>query len=749
MRRVLCSLLFLLAVAVPTVFAEEVDERDSNRYRYSILGDVVDENGQPMPGATVRVLGTTFGAGTDSDGEFVIRLENAKEYTLLVSFIGYESQEIKAVPAVRPPRLHIRLVPSSNQLNDVVVTGSFVAKPLKEVPVLTRVISQKEIQALNPMNVETLLQYELPGLQIGYNSMSQMPEISYQGMDGEYMLFLIDGERVSGEGADHNVDFTRFNVDDIERIEVIKGAQSTIYGSNALGGVINIITKTANRPFSGNLNARYAGSNGQKYTASTGVKKNRLTSYTSLTYRTKDTYEIGDEVGKTTVTEGSDGSSAEEQEDAGSTTVYGYNIWDFLQKIGYTCNEKLNADLKGSFYRNKRDKRVGKMYQDIFLDYTLNGKVTYLPGEKQQLVIGYIYDNYQKNQDYFLSGKKTTDYRNIKQTPRIDYTGTFGKHTVSVGFEGDFEYLKHYMLEDSSHVDNQLYAFYAQEDWDILDELNIVAGVRADYHEKYHWHVTPKVSLLWHFCDHVSFRAGYAQGFRSPSLKELYQAYDMGGMGWFMLYGNPDLKPETSNQISLSGEFTKGGLNMSVSFAHNRFRNKIAYMSLGDGSSDMQYVNADNAKTTALETILRYRFGFGLILTGSYAYTNDYEEVDGRNTSLVRPHTATFNAMYSHKFGKIGFNCSLNGQWGAKFDTYTRNQNDDGTYAYEITTYDARTMCSLNTGVTLPKGISLNLGIDNLFNYKDKAADSSLQIPQKGISVIGTVNLNIADMFGL
>ena len=305
------------------------------------------------------------------------------------------------------------------------------------------------------------------------------------------------------------------------------------------------------------------------------------------------------------------------------------------------------------------------------------------------------------------------------------------------------------MLEDSSHVNNQLYAFYAQEDWDILDELNIVAGVRADYHEKYHWHVTPKVSLLWHFCDHVSFRAGYAQGFRSPSLKELYQAYDMGGMGWFMLYGNPDLKPETSNQVSLSGEFTKGGLNMSVSFAHNRFRNKIAYMSLGDGSSDMQYVNADNAKTTALETILRYRFGFGLILTGSYAYTNDYEEVDGRNTSLVRPHTATFNAMYSHKFGKIGFNCSLNGQWGAKFDTYTRNQNDDGTYVYEITTYDARTMCSLNTGVTLPKGISLNLGIDNLFNYKDKAADSSLQVPQKGISVIGTVNLNIADMFGL
>ena len=148
----------------PTVFAEEVDERDSNRYRYSILGDVVDENGQPMPGATVRVLGTTFGAGTDSDGEFGYPFGKLrKNIRCWFPFIGYGSQEVKAVPAVRPPRLHIRLVPSSNQLNDVVVTGSFVAKPLKEVPVLTRVISQKEIQALNPMNVETLLQYELPG----------------------------------------------------------------------------------------------------------------------------------------------------------------------------------------------------------------------------------------------------------------------------------------------------------------------------------------------------------------------------------------------------------------------------------------------------------------------------------------------------------------------------------------------------------------------------------------------------------
>ena len=120
---------------------------------------------------------------------------------LRISFTGYESVELMASPLSKE-RLQIRLIPSDNQLNDVIVTGTRIEKPLKEVPVITRVISHKDIETLNPANMESLLQYELPGLQIVYNSMSQLPEIKYQGMEGEYMLFLVDGERVSGEGSE-------------------------------------------------------------------------------------------------------------------------------------------------------------------------------------------------------------------------------------------------------------------------------------------------------------------------------------------------------------------------------------------------------------------------------------------------------------------------------------------------------------------------------------------------------------------
>ena len=699
---------------------------DSPADAYEVAGLVVDENGEPLPGATVRAKGTALGAATNSEGRFTLRFRERRSGTLLVSFLGYRTQ---AVDVEQSP-VKVRMEPSDEQLDEVVVTGSFVERPLKDVPVLTRVISRRDIQALNPNSLESLLQYELPGLQVGFNSMSQLPEIKYQGMDGEYILFLIDGERVSGEGADHNVDFTRFNIDDIERIEVIKGAQSTIYGSNALGGVINIITRTADRPVTANLTARYADGYGQKYTGSFGLRKNNLTTYTSLTYRTADTYTIGDT-------------------DDSYTTIWGYNIWDFTQKLGYTFNERLSADLKFTNCWNQKDIRTGRLYQEYNRDYTVGAKVRWLPAPGHQVTAGYIIDNFWKDHHFFRVDSTALNYRNIRQTPRVDYTGRIGNVGVSFGSEGGIEYLKHYMFRDSTHHTNTAVAFYGQGEWSPVAKVEIVAGLRADWHEKYKWHVTPKLSALYRACSWVTFRAGYAQGFRSPSLKELYMEYDMGGLGWFTIHGNPDLKPETSNQWSASMEFDKWGFNASLSAVHNRFSNKIEYLMLSDGSSDMQYVNAENARTTSFEAILRYNLQAGLTLTASYAYTDDYSEVDGRNTSSVRPHSVTFCAMYRKKIGKVSLTAALNGQWGAAFDTWSRSSDADaeGNYTWTRRHYDARTLVSMNVGATFPRGVYVNVGIDNLLNYKDKANDSSLQVPQRGASFVGTVGLNLADMF--
>ncbi len=694
--------------------------------KYNISGVVVDERSEPLPGASVWVKGTTIGAGSNTNGAFSIQLKSGDPIILHASYSGFETQEMQIDPKRQKEALHIQLKPAKNELDEVVVTGARVERLIKEVPVLTRIIGPKEIEAVNPMSIESLLQYELPGLQFSYNSMSQMPEIKYQGMEGEYILFLIDGERISGEGSDHNVDYTRFNVDDIERIEVIRGAQSTVYGSNALGGVINIITKSANRPYSGNISARYAGSNGQKYSASVGTKQNRLSSMSSLTYRTMDSYTIKDK-GNTDF-----------------TTIHGYNIWDASQKFGYAFTEKLSADVKGSFYHNKRNISEGKRYQDIFTDCVVSGKLKYLIDKKQQLSFSYIYDHYKKDKDFFKAGFVRTDYRNRNHVTHLDYSGTFGDHTFSAGAEGNYEYLKHYMIKDSADADVKTAAFYMQEDWKITDGLNVIMGARADYQERYKWHVTPKISAMYRPISTVNLRLGYCQGFRSPSLKELYQEYDMGGLGWFMLYGNPNLKPETSNQFSASAEWNRNGWNASVSTYHNLFRDKIVYRRIGDGSKDLQYVNANQAKTTGVEAILRWRSDFGLTLMGSYSYVNDYQKVEGKNTSTVRPHSLTFNVQYLKKIGKISYTTTLHGQWASRLTTHVNTSSG----LMEVS-FSPRTLCNLNIGARFPRGIMISLGVDNLFNYKDKAADSSLQLPQKGISGVATVNINMADLFKL
>ena len=124
-------------------------------------------------------------------------------------------------------------------LETVVVTATRTPKALLDIPVVTRVITAEDIQRVDATNVKDMLQQEIPGLEFTYSMGQQV--LNMGGYDGNNILFLVDGERMAGESMD-NIDFSRLNLASIERIEIVKGAASTLYGSSAMGGVINIIT---------------------------------------------------------------------------------------------------------------------------------------------------------------------------------------------------------------------------------------------------------------------------------------------------------------------------------------------------------------------------------------------------------------------------------------------------------------------------------------------------------------------------
>ena len=140
-------------------------------------------------------------------------------------------------------------------LEEVVVTGSHTPKALKDAPVVTRLITLQDIKIADATNIQDMLTQEIPGLEFGF-AMSQETALHMSGFGGSAVLFLVDGERMAGETMD-NVDYNRMSLDNVGRIEIVKGASSALYGSNAVGGVVNIISKENIEPWTANVNSRY------------------------------------------------------------------------------------------------------------------------------------------------------------------------------------------------------------------------------------------------------------------------------------------------------------------------------------------------------------------------------------------------------------------------------------------------------------------------------------------------------------
>jgi len=662
---------------------------------------------------------------------------------LRVSYLGYTPRLI-TVPASGHPPLKIKLQPSETALNELVVTGSRYERQLKDVPVITRVISREEIETVNPVDFTTLLEYTLPGIQFYYNTMSQVPEITYQGMDAKAVLFLLDGERISGESGDSNIDYSRFNINDIERIEVVRGAASTLYDSRAIGGVINIITKKSVRPFTASMHTRYAGKKGQSYSASAGVNLHRFSSLTSFGWRKRDSYLVKDEQGKQKEIINPDGSVTKSKTEPVAFNIYGYSIMDVSQKLSYNFSDRFTGSARISYYTNKRDKYDNARYYQRYRDLILSGKLKWQFADNQNLDLSYIRDNYIKDNVYVDDDERV--YGNVNSTIRLYYTGMFGKHTLSGGVDLLREDMKHHFMKDTATVHMNQYSFCLQDDWQLTDKMNVVVGVRGDKGGSYRLHFTPKVSVLYRPLKTITLRAGYSQGYRIPNLKELYQEFNMGGMG-IMMYGNKDLKPEEGTQISASVEYDYKGLNLSVSTYHNRYKNKISYEYISPGKSwNMKYVNALNVKTTGVEVTANYKLPFGLRFSGGYSYVYDYDERDGYNMSWVRPHSARLSSVYKHRFDKTTESVAFNTSWVSSITRYAYSSSDK---TYTKTKYDPRTLCSLNLRSELPRGIAIGLMVDNIFNYRDKAVDSAVQLPENGRTFVATVSINIADMFKL
>ncbi len=582
-------------------------------------------------------------------------------------------------------------------MDAVVVTGTRTPKLLKDAPIVTRVITASDIEKVDATNVSDLLQSELPGFEMSY-TMGQQQSVNLAGFGGNSVLFLVDGERLAGETLD-NVDYSRLNLDNVERIEIVKGAASTLYGSNAVGGVINLITKQYTEPWTLNVNGHYGAHHNQRYGGTVTFNKGRFNSVTNVQHTYVSTIALDNE----------------DPDAAAYSSIYGGKTWNFKERLIYNATDKLKLTGRAGYFF--RERFSSDALPERYRDFSGGLKGNYTFTDHNDLELAYSFDQYDKSDYVVSSGKDVRDYSNVQHSLRGLYNHTFqDKYTLSVG--GDFmrDYLLSYQFTDNADYDQYTADAFAQADLNLPKNVNITAGLRYDYFSKSDSHLSSKLGIMYRL-PHFSLRANYSGGFRAPTLKEMYMEYDMASI--FMIYGNENLKPEVSHNFSLSGEYTRGRYNLVITGFYNLVDDRITTVwntTLGG----MEYTNISNVKVAGIDANASMRLPCGFSARLSYAYTHEHFRHDALVARTTRPHTATARVEYGKRLKKnYSFNVGLSGRFLSKVDAQEVTSTGSGVYdTFSDVTYDAYTIWKLTLTQKIYKGISLILAADNIFNYK-------------------------------
>lgn len=597
-------------------------------------------------------------------------------------------------------------------LNEVVVTGTRTPKFLKDTPIQTRVINARELARLDATNVQDLLQQELPGVEFSY-AMNQQTHLNFSGFGGQGVLFLVDGERLAGETMD-DVDFTRLNMDNVERIEIVKGAASALYGSNATGGVINIITKRNRQPWTLNVNARYAKHNEQRYGASWGLNSKHWNNMLSAHFNRMDNYDV---------------HSAANPVTRIISTAYGDKTVNLKEQLTWSpvSNFSLTGRAGYFFRETVRSADQPERYRDFSGGLRMNWQIS----DADDLQASYAFDQYDKSDYQRITRLDIRDYSNVQNSFRLLYNHTFGGGDVlTVGSDLLHDYLYNTNLEGETRKQDS-WDLFAQYDWRLNDQWELVGALRYDYFsDGKDSHLTPKLNVCYKPLRNLAIRAGYGMGFRAPTLKEKYYNFDMSGI--WIVEGNEHLKSEVSHNLNLSAEYTKGHYNYTASIYYNKVKNKLStaapyFKTAEDKLPYLPYSNLDDYSVCGGEVGAQAKWNNGLGARITYAYTKEQLAKDKDGNSInnqyipAREHALNVRMDYDRQISSnYGLNIGLQGRVLSGVENVEYKDYYDVSKGTISVQYPAYTLWKLSLVQRIGKSVKVNAALDNLFAYKPK-----------------------------
>ncbi len=615
--------------------------------------------------ANVRILETGKVAASNKKGEFSFKNLPDSTYHLIVTHIAYERSDTIAVALHGAQSVDIHLKASAWVLNDVVVTGTRSPHLLKDVPVQTEVVSQTDFQHVGAKSVDQALSSSI-GIQINKDFVSQSAAI--RGIQGDQVLILVDGERQVGR-VNGNIDLGQYSLSNVDKIEIVKGTGSTLYGSDAMGGVINIITK---KPEPDTRTADLYVDYGSQRSINPTLQLNFANNNTGLTlggkfYRT-DGYDLDP---STLSTQGGDK----------------VNRGNLDAKLTHQFSPRWKVTMDGRYMDEQlnwfEDQPVGPLlfnYADIERNHRYEGAATldYLSGDKYSMklrVFTTFYNhNFQKwdtSHTNWIDTSITTD-----RYYEVAYSSNYvigHNHVITYG--GDYEYAglksKELFQDDKSDQSGDAYLSY---EYTPVKGVTVLPGVRYENHQSFGQKVDPSFNLMVQPSEGLKFRGSIAQGFRAPSLKEEYFIFDHSSAG-YIVYGGyvpiPDsmrngltfkpLEPETSINSSVSAEISYGSIGMHrITYFYNHLENLIQFMLVGfpPGTAYTNgvyvYQNVQRAITEGVEWESRVKVTPSVDFSFSYDYlfTRDLSDIPHQKLRNVPDHTVKlFLNTHSDKKG--------------------------------------------------------------------------------------------------
>ncbi len=583
---------------------------------------------------------------------------------------------------------------STLKLDAVVVTGTRTEKRLSESPVLTTVVTSREVEKAGATSFLEALEDNIPGIVCEPNGMGN--NLRIKGLNSRYILFLVDGERLVSEGAGGNVNLDQIDVNSIKRVEVINGASSALYGSNAVGAVINIITRDPEDEFRGGCDIKYQSYNTLNARLFAESKMQRLQTQASVYRNYSDGF-------------GGDGSGAY----AARYADYGGNF-----KLGYRFSDRLDANVSGRYFRHESFNPSSSLNTTHPLTHTLSAGANggYVSADSRyRLRASVNFDKYFDLDWYESRGEaKLANTASYISARILNTFNPSGKWEIVGGTEYNHEenYATRTLGPEATTKALDDLNIIVQAQWTPLAGFDIIGGARFTHNFQFGSVLTPKLSLMYRLND-FTFRAGTGTAFRAPSIKELYYNFDHQGMFW--VYGNPDLQAEHGLYNSVSAEYSGARVYASASAYRNDIRNKITQYEMVNslGGLEKYYKNVSSASITGVDLNLSIILWKHLFLKGSYSFCDARDNATGEQLSGNVKHSGTAAATWNGSFFHGPYSLQLAGRF-----TSPRLYESDGETAnskpYNI--WKATFTKQFYLGRNL---LELTLKCDNMFNFHD------------------------------